>query len=80
MEQKTLDDDERIRRWKADELATLLGTTRITTLRSFIPAMLEAGVLHRPGGARFWWGSARDVIDWVCGRFLAATIKKGVRP
>lgn len=62
------DDRERVRRWRAQELAAHADTPRPTALRTLIPAMVADGVIAQHG--RYWFGRAADIDAWLLGRWV----------
>jgi hypothetical protein len=61
-------DRERVRRWRAQDLAAHTDTPRPTALRTLIPAMVADGVIAQHG--RYWFGRAADIDAWLLGRWV----------
>lgn len=62
------DDRERVRRWRAQDLAAHTDTPRPTALRTLIPAMVADGVIAQRG--RYWFGRVADIDAWLLGRWV----------
>lgn len=70
-------DNNRVRRWRSQDLATFVEVPRMTVIRSLIPAMLADGVLTQRG--RYWFGRSTDVEAWLTGRWIAASPARPTR-
>ena len=62
-------DRHRVLSMRADDVAKILGATRVTTLRVHLPALVADRVVRRVG--RRWLGRASDIEAWALGDWLS---------